>query len=279
MIRLILFLALAFTASAQFTFRDVGLGGLLNRSTVASGQSYLSGAELTGLTAYYRMDAAAGEDETNHNASVTPILYASNIVSQVGSVTGVITNARLTSNSGKAFLASNNGIFEAPSKDWTWVMWLKQTNATAAQFINCKYDGTPDNSQYLLYATGGQLWFNTFGNHPDVDGCCNPITVYTESALMTSTNISLNTWYYVAFGMSSGEMFISVNGGAKQTLVPTDAMQAGSSPRLTIGAYLNGGANNFSGALDEMIYYDGTAKGITEIQSIYNGGLGKTLAP
>jgi hypothetical protein len=260
-----LLLALNGTAALVGPAAVTDVANLYKRNS-ASGQAYLSGDELTGLAAYFHMDEASG--------AAVDVIGAQNLsdINSVGTAAGIITNSRATTVAGINYLSSSSGTYNRAGSDWTITMWFRLTSKVSSPVIASKYNGNNADSQFLFYYNGSTLVFLTIGEHDE----CG--TVYTETPI-TGSDPSLNTWYFVVFGVSGGDMFYSENGAAATVAAMTDPMHAGSNPALQIGSFEgNLGVQNIPGSVDEVGYYT-VAVADAQIASIYNSGAGKTRAP
>jgi len=241
------------------------------KTSQSAANPYLSGNETNGLAAYYRFDETSGNATDAAGGGVTLTANGSPLYD-----TGKITNSRTLVRTSSQYFSSANGVFERPGVDWTWTIWVKFTTTNQTQMIVSRYDGTAAGNQFLFYRdpgfNNGRVRLVVYGNHDE----CG--TVYTETSVEGTLEISPNTWYHFAFGVSGGDIFFSENGGTFSTTTMTDPMQAGSSPALQIGNTTQNEGSFMNGQVDEAGYYS-VAISQAVATSIYNGGIGKTLQP
>jgi len=156
--------------------------------------------------------------------------------------------------------------------DFVVAGWVLLTNKIDFAGIISKFNGgavSPTNQRTW------QVTYNYISDRFEVLGSTNGTS--TTSVLANNLGSrSTGIWYFIEAGRESGNLFIAVNRGTRNTASFSGTFFAGTAP-FRIGSQ-NGA--DWSGLIDEMYYWSnlsgGTLPTSTDLDDIYNAGAGIT---
>jgi hypothetical protein len=209
---------------------------------------------------YWKLDESSGD--AIDSAGANPLLA----ISAPGAGAGVLGNARTFNGSPQYFETSSNPSLEIGAASFSVSAWVNmQDISTNRTFIGKQIESPSANRDYSLYydAVFHRLIFQAAG--PD------GVTLTRATANSVGTP-EPNTWYFVAGGydQANGYLWISVNGGAKETMPFTGAVHIGPAPFM-IGGVSNSSLGFQLGRIDEVGLWR-RALTASDISHLYNAG-------
>lgn len=215
---------------------------------------------LTGLVAYYQLDAAGGADATGRGNTIG---------STAGSpayAAGLISNA-LSVNGSSAIYAADRADWSIGARDFEITCWMNPATLTGNHRFIGKDNGSTTR-EYVIRQNATKIE-------------CFAWSGGTLSAVLQHTQVmSLTTWYFVSFSFVSATKTMSLNvnnGTAVATVLNTTAIDDSTAP-FTLGASataIGGLTEGFNGLIDEVGVW---ARTLTagERTALYAGGAGLT---
>lgn len=213
---------------------------------------------LTGLVSYYKMDDAANGNAADAHGANTLTDVATDhgsdstnkkLVSARGITTGEVATTKLRSASADF----------TPSGSWSWAGWFRPTSITTdTKYLVGVRDGT--DRMYALLIT------DTYTR----------VSTSDDGATFGSTDssfgpLSVDTWYFIAFGYDGTNQWISVNAQAKTSDAVTAPFNAATAD-LCVGNYDSGSEfTAFLGQIDELGFWTRTLTD-GDIDTLYGGG-------
>ena len=232
-------------------------------TATSTGTSVANCALLTNLISYWKLDEASG----NAIDSVgTNTLSANN---NPGTTTGIVNGARTFNGNHQFFTIPTNSSLETGAIDFSFSAWVQISNKTDYHAFISKFtesDPTHIRDYQLAYDKDiDRIYFQVAG----ADGFN-----LTKAVANNLGSPLTNTWYFLAGGydFANSQIWISVNGGAKETTPFSGAVHVGTPP------FQLGGSNNplfgfQAGLIDEVGFWKRTLTG-AEITTLYNSGNG-----
>lgn len=225
---------------------------------VAGSQPFSGQLSATSLKEYWKMDAASGNESGSLGA------YLLTQAGTVGSVAGIITNARGVYSAANYFSKTDEAGLEFAG-DATVACWAKWNSLTALSTVISKWgDSTHKSWRIINYSSSH--WIGFVGS---ADGAavveCHP-----------AGDPTTGQWYFLAgrYDKTNGKIDFRVN--------TTDASQlnlAGglfdSTAKLVVGNYDGGLDYPLDGWVDEISLWDRRLSD-AELTTLYNGGAGLT---
>jgi hypothetical protein len=218
----------------------------------------------TSLVGYWKMDEASGNATDSSGNSMTLTDNGG-----CGTAAGKLTNARvLNTSTPKFFSRASEANLQVGGTDFTFGVWVYPTTLGAGTnpCIMAKEDST-SKAEFRLDCTVGSYFrwiaWDTTGVSLTGLTICNATTFGLPS---------INTWYYVVFGVSGTTMFISVNGGAQDTASLAAFPIQNTAATFCVGKQAS-----------SPYYFDGRVDGVgiwkralstSEITQLYNSGNG-----
>ncbi len=217
------------------------------------------------LISYWKLDETTGDAI---DAVGTNTLTA---INAPGSITGVVRTARTFSGDHQYFSIPTNSSVEIGDTSFTFTAWAKMNNKTDYHvFIGKQVEDSPyyDRDYSLCYDKDvDRFYFQAAG--PD------GLTL-TRAIANSIGSPMIDTWYFLAGGYdyANGYLWISVNGGPKETVPFTGSVHVGSAPFM-LGAVDNPQFGYQAGLLDEVGFWKRVLTS-EEIAALYNDGQGST---
>jgi hypothetical protein len=211
------------------------------------------------------MDEASGSalDATGNGLSL--VQYGGNGV--VGSSTSGIINGCRSWNgtSNVSFHDTNAAHFSPGASHLSFSYWINLTNL--AQIGN--------DTGTLSKANAGRSyewisWYRASDHKLYVGASSNGTTLVSVA---WSTPVTASAWYFVAGGWDGSNVWISVNGGARQTVQLLAGSLATTANGLFVGLE-SGSGGWFNGKMDEIGVWIGRDLTDAEVVQLYNGGAG-----
>jgi len=127
----------------------------------------------------------------------------------------------------------------------TIAMWFKP-GAVASGYLVSKWNTDANNRSYSVFLNGGKVAFDT-----SIDGS-------SFVPLLSTSSVSVGSWYHVAavFDGAANSKIIYINGSPDKTDGTVSGNLFNSDSDLTMGILDVGGANYYSGMLDEVLIYN-----------------------
>lgn len=231
---------------------------------------------LTNLISWWDFEAKDGTDFPDAHGPAP--LTASNVA--VGTTTGKVGNA--VSLSGSVYISVDGALDDDlifGDESFTLFFWhfRNTTNnpaAAAVAYLAGRYRTTGDSRSYTCRVLGGTPDVYEFGVSPDgvsFVGVQDGEYIYDPLG-----------WDFIACGYDkeAGNIFLSVNGGAKEVTAHTGGVYAGGTALFAIGASVN--AAHSSAGIKNGLYDSagvcGKALSEGEIVVLYNAGAGLDYA-
>lgn len=213
---------------------------------------------LTSLVAYYKMDAASG-NETDSTANAKTLTASNN----PSSTTGKLNSCRGSDGVANRYFTRSDSAFNPLSNPFCVSVWLR-LNSTPSNFpgvIGVQDTGLNQRAWCLLIDTSGKPYIEVSTN-----GSTAAANATWGSALSTGT------FHHILAGWTGTNLWISVNAGTAVTTAFSSTL-FNSSAALSVLARLNSGSGtaNVNGDLDEVGYWS-KAPTSQMATSLYNGG-------
>ncbi len=246
------------TPTVSIAARHTGRQSAFLRATPAMTTSLLDG-----LISYWKLDEATGDALDVLGTNTLTATYAP------GSTAGVIQGARTFSGDHQYFSIPTRPSVEVGNTSFTFTAWVSISNKTDYHSFVCKrIENYPlyDRDYSLDYDKDmDRFYFQVAGP----DGVT--LTRAIANALGSPT---VSTWYFLAGGYDyeSGYIWISVNGGPKETTPFTGSVHVGQAPFM-LGGVANPLFGYQAGLLDEVGFWKRVLTP-QEVASLYNNGQG-----
>lgn len=215
---------------------------------------------LTGLMAYYSLDEASGNAIDAHS---THDLTDTNTV---GTAAGKVGDARdFELDTTEYFTIADNADLSLTT-GMTVACWFNLESLGTNQFLVSKYkDDTNDREYFLRYETGGAS--GSLEMAVSSNGAA--LTAMYESTVINATA----TWYFVAMGYDGANIWIRLNGQARETTAYSSGIFDGPSDFMLGNKHAGG--SHLDGLLDECAVWD---RNVTDadLDWIYNSGTGRS---
>jgi hypothetical protein len=164
-----------------------------------------------------------------------------------------------------SFHDTNGAHFSPRTSHLSFSYWINLTNLTQ----------TGNDTGTLSKANAAQSyewisWYRASDHKLYVGASSNGTTLVSVA---WSTPVTASAWYFVAGGWDGSNVWISVNGGARQTV----QLVAGSLATTTNGLFVgleSGSGGWFNGKMDEIGVWIGRDLTDAEVVQLYNGGAG-----
>ena len=219
---------------------------------------------LTNLYAYYKMDEASGSALDATANALNLVQYGGSGV--VGSdVNGKINGCRSWNGSSNvSFADTNSAHFSPGSSHLSFSLWFNLANLSQ----------TGNDTGLISKATAGAAyeyitWYRPGDHKVYMGGSSNGTTLVSVAWPGT---VSATTWTFLAGGWDGSNLWISVNGGARQTTAFSGPL-AHTSQSINIGLE-SGSGGYLNGKIDEVALWIGRDLSDAEISQLYNGGAG-----
>ncbi|TXG77120.1 LamG domain-containing protein [Candidatus Dojkabacteria bacterium] len=205
------------------------------------------------ILAYWKLDGNSNDSVASYNGTDTSITYSSGNgkIIQGAGFNGSTSKIELSTT---AFGTVNT---------FSISMWINVTSPGTRQGVFCKTDG----------ASTATTVFNI-----EVGNTANKITFSvsngaTANSVTSTASISSSTWTHVVCTCDGTDQKIYINGSLDSTTAYAGGAINNITKATTIGQFGSFGSLPYTGAIDEVGYWD-RAINSTEVSQIYNSGTG-----
>lgn len=200
---------------------------------------------LYGGVAYYKLDGNSNDSVGSNNGTDTSISYSSSY--------GKI-NQGASFNGSSSKIWTNNNLGLSTSSDKTFGMWYYRTGGTTSFTLDYRNNSGGNFSLTFYTNSTGGIIFNCKGTD-----------------VVTSSNLSTNTWYYLTTVISGSTLTAYVNGVS----IGSGTIGSGTTNanNFSLSSYADTPGGYFQGYIDEVgIWSRVLSSG--EVSELYNSGAG-----
>jgi hypothetical protein len=245
--------------SQPFTFSDPVFVSRLRPAAGGGGAPFGGLVSTNNLLAHWRMNEESGTRVDVHRAENLTDNFT------VGFAAGKLGNAADFIPANTEFLSRANDADQiGGDTDYTITGWVRPDSTAADFMILSMWSSSSTNNSYRLNNSFGTPVFYIERNGAD------------ERSKSSSTNMVAGTAYFFAVGHSvaTDELWISMNGGAKQTASTGGAITVTTTEQFRIGAQSGASPFYFDGWVDSVSWFREDLS-ITSISNLYNLDAGR----